>query len=216
VRQAPPLLSNLRVEFATGPAEGRPWYPEEVRGVAESLEPDMKLKDLLEMAKDNPALLEYTLTLSEYFALPDDGGEDIQVVTDFPIRGIAAHDDEKELRFVMKQSDVQCIEQSKDRILKFIEREKKKGNWDMPNDERGISCQEVIVMPACQIGCLAVFFLLLTRLVEAGASWWLFLFVILLGAPLSCWVFPVIPCFAIMGLLEFICSRILKLKNDEE
>jgi hypothetical protein len=79
----------------------------------------MKLKDLLELAKENPALLKYTLVVSEYFVVPDDGGEDCQIVTDFPIRGIAAHDGDKELRFVMKQSDVQCIEQSKDQILEW-------------------------------------------------------------------------------------------------
>jgi hypothetical protein len=77
----------------------------------------MKLKHLLEMATENPALLEYTLNLSEYFAVPDERCAEHQIVTDFPILGIVAHEEDKELRFVMKQSDVRCIEQSRDRIL---------------------------------------------------------------------------------------------------
>jgi predicted RNA-binding protein with PUA domain len=81
----------------------------------------MKLRELLDMAKESPELLDYTLNLSDYIVVADSGPEedqeDFDVVVDFPIRGIASHDETKELRFILDRSDVEAIEQTGDRIL---------------------------------------------------------------------------------------------------
>lgn len=85
----------------------------------------MKLRDLLEMAKEEPELLDYTMNLSEYMSVPDDDGEgDFTVVTDFPIRAIVSNEEEKELRFVLTKSDFHLIEHSKDRVLEIIQDKK--------------------------------------------------------------------------------------------
>jgi hypothetical protein len=79
------------------------------------------------MVEENPEIADYNLCLSEYFSVPDDGSEDdYQIVTDIPIRGIAAHDEEKELRFVLTHSDMHSLENSKDRILKLLTDEEMK------------------------------------------------------------------------------------------
>lgn len=82
----------------------------------------MKLRDLLQMAQDEPHLLDYTLVLSEYIAVPGpDTVEPFRAVTDFPIRAIVSHDEGKEMRFVMYQSDIEMIEQSRDKVLKIVQ-----------------------------------------------------------------------------------------------
>ena len=81
----------------------------------------MKLRELLEMANESPELLDYTLNLSDYIVVGDSGPEedqeDFDVVVDFPIRGIASHDETKELRFILDRSDVEAIKQTGDRVL---------------------------------------------------------------------------------------------------
>ena len=92
----------------------------------------MKVSDCLKMVEENPEIKDYTLCLSEYFAIPadDDDPEDYTIVTDFPIAGIATNDEEKELRFVMRGSDMHLIEQGKDRILKFVKELPRDGKED--------------------------------------------------------------------------------------
>lgn len=81
----------------------------------------MKLRDLLKMAEENPELLDYRLCLSDYIVVPDEGGEDYDIVSDFPIRGVASHDEEKELRFVLTRSDIHALEKSNDKILAWVD-----------------------------------------------------------------------------------------------
>lgn len=79
----------------------------------------MKFRELIELAKTNPEILDYTLNLSDYMVYPD-GSEDIDTVADFPIRGIATNEEEKEIRFILARSDVYAIEKSRDKILTWI------------------------------------------------------------------------------------------------
>lgn len=81
----------------------------------------MKLRDLLKMSEENPELLDYTLCLSDYIVVPDEGGEDYDIVSDFPIRGIASDEEEKELRFVLTRSDIYALEKSNDKILAWVD-----------------------------------------------------------------------------------------------
>lgn len=90
----------------------------------------MKLRDLLEMANNNPELLDYTLNLSDYIVVPDEGGEDYDIVSDFPIRGIATHEEEKELRFVLTRSDIYALEKSNDQILAWVDAQKERKRDD--------------------------------------------------------------------------------------
>ena len=85
----------------------------------------MKVQDLLDMVAENPEIADYTFCLSEYLSVPDEASLDDEnlpliFVTDFPCLAIAANDDDKEIRLIMKQSDFSLIEQTPDRILKIL------------------------------------------------------------------------------------------------
>ena len=90
----------------------------------------MKVQDLLDMVAENPEIAEYNFCLSEYLAATEDqvGLDDnhlqLTFVSDYPCIAIAANDDDKEIRLVMRQSDISLIEQTPDRILKIL-RDKK-------------------------------------------------------------------------------------------
>jgi hypothetical protein len=96
----------------------------------------MKVQDLLNMVTGNPEIAEYDLSFSEYLAIPDSeiGLDDnilhLTFVSDYPCLAIAANDEDKTLRLVMKQSDISLIEQTPDRILKIL-----RENKDRLNDE---------------------------------------------------------------------------------
>jgi len=78
----------------------------------------MKLRELVDMAKANPKLLDYDLCLSDFFTYDDD--EEVTLVSDFPILAIASNDESQEMRFVLKGADFSVLEQSRDRIHKIL------------------------------------------------------------------------------------------------
>lgn len=78
----------------------------------------MKFQELLDMVAENPEMAEYELCLSDFFVYEDD--EEVTLVSDFPIATIASNDEEKELRFVLRRSDMTLLEQSRDRIMKIL------------------------------------------------------------------------------------------------
>jgi len=82
----------------------------------------MKISEILKMIEENPEIADYNMCLSQYIAIENeqDPENKYQIVTDFPIRGIAADDEGQELRFIIHFDDLNCIENSRDRILKLI------------------------------------------------------------------------------------------------
>lgn len=100
----------------------------------------MKLRELLKMSEDNPDMLDYTLCMSSYFLIPgrtpvdneqlvninpeefaniDIDPEELTVIWDNPIRGIATNDESKEIRFILNNSDISACDKSPDNIKKL-------------------------------------------------------------------------------------------------
>ncbi len=78
----------------------------------------MKLRELLELAEENPAALDYDLCLSDFFSYSDD--EEVTLVSNFPILGIASNDESRKIRFILKGADVSVLERSRDKIHKLL------------------------------------------------------------------------------------------------
>jgi hypothetical protein len=70
------------------------------------------------LAEENPDMLEYDLCLSDFFSYDDD--EEVTLVSDFPIMGIASNDESKEIRFILKGADISVLEQSRDKIHRLL------------------------------------------------------------------------------------------------
>lgn len=85
----------------------------------------MKLRDLLEQSKDHPELLDYDLCLSHLISVPDESPEDgnIAIIEDYPICGIAANADSKEIRFILTASNLSALKQT-NHILTLVPEKK--------------------------------------------------------------------------------------------
>jgi len=78
----------------------------------------MKLQDLVDLANDNPDMLDYDMCLSDFFRYDDD--EEVTLVSDFPIMAVASNDESKEIRFVMKGADLSLLKESRDRVHQIL------------------------------------------------------------------------------------------------
>lgn len=110
----------------------------------------MKFSDFIDIAKENPQVLDYELRFADFFnvdvsdlnEVKDDiefNEDNVQVVTDFPICGIAISDEAKEVRFILQGSDFSVIEQTRDNIVHLVRKKIKDiGNNQLEeNDEEG-------------------------------------------------------------------------------
>ncbi len=84
----------------------------------------MTLKELIDLTKDNPEILDYTICLSEFFC-GDQDGDDMTVVSDCPFSGIAVNEEEQELKFIMSKSNYHAFEVSQDKILRLFRKDEK-------------------------------------------------------------------------------------------
>lgn len=77
----------------------------------------MTIRQLL---KDNPDFMDYTICLSQFFTVSNDG-DDLDVVTDFPVLGIGSNDEEKELRFIVEAESLKTLKNAKTRVVHLVD-----------------------------------------------------------------------------------------------
>jgi hypothetical protein len=95
----------------------------------------MTIRDLLE---ENPELIDYTISLSQFFAVSDPTNDDekMTLVTDYPILGIASNEDAEELRLIVEMDSVKLIKTARNKCIAILDqklaeaRDENKSNED--------------------------------------------------------------------------------------
>lgn len=79
----------------------------------------MKVSDFLKMVEESPEIKDYNLCLSQFFSIDDEEG--VTAVIDCPIVAILTNDQSQEVRFALQSTDIECIKNAPDRILKTLD-----------------------------------------------------------------------------------------------